>query len=792
MRKKFLAIFFVGIAPMLASVSAQVVQRDGGATPFRTVTPDENGVTVSYNLDGLRYEEDDLYPGSYRIDVPGFGHNTTLTEPAYPLRWDSFEIPEGCSASVSVVSETDIDMPLVLAPARELLVDSSTTGYSLDNVPPVEGFKGWSTVPLVSKDGVEVYRDRDILYVRVSPVSYSYEEGKVKIANQFSYRVSFDASGSAIRRSSGNRHEIDEEYMSSVLTYVQSTDSPMNASAAGTTWKDAPHYLILTVPAYAQAANTFKAWKQKMGFNVTVLSQSSWTSASIKSSISAQYQSQYNLQYVLLFGNEDALPGMAFPTSRGTRYTDYLYGCMDGDNDMMSDLFMGRISITSLTEANTVVNKIIAYEKTPPTQTSFYNKAIGASYFQDYDPLDGYEDRRFVKTCEDIRTALLGKGISMSRIYTAHAGVNPRFWNKGTYDYGGELPSDLKKPNFAWNGSKTDIISQINSGVLFALHRDHGAIYGWGDPSFTTTDLSGLNNKNLTPVVFSLNCESGTYQAGDAYPVCFAEKFLSMQGGAVGVFAASAISYSGYNDALALEMFRCVWPDASFPASFPSYSHPESETNAKIATLGGILKRGIDCMAQYYSNSQDSYIPYTKKIFHCFGDPSMRMYSKRPNDVIASVQSSGKTTKGQEIKFTFNVPVNMSAVYQNGTVKVASGTQITLTCSNIDVPEVTVYGQDIRTSIMDSQIKPLTAAASASEIESVSQEGGMLRIKVKTPEESSATLSLKSLDGNYSTARSVENDTYAEFDITGLNKGIYTVTLSVDGKNIETTKTILK
>ena len=52
MRKKFLAIFFVGITSMLASVSAQVVQRDGGATPFRTVTPDENGVTVSYNLDG--------------------------------------------------------------------------------------------------------------------------------------------------------------------------------------------------------------------------------------------------------------------------------------------------------------------------------------------------------------------------------------------------------------------------------------------------------------------------------------------------------------------------------------------------------------------------------------------------------------------------------------------------------------------------------------------------------------------------------------------------------------------
>ena len=101
------------------------------------------------------------------------------------------------------------------------------------------------------------------------------------------------------------------------------------------------------------------------------------------------------------------------------------------------------------------------------------------------------------------------------------------------------------------------------------------------------------------------------------------------------------------------------------------------------------------------------------------------------------------------------------------------------------------YGQDIRTSIMDSQIKS-TAETGAAEIESVSQEGGILRIKVKTPELSSATLSLKSLEGNYSTVRNVENDMYAEFDVTGLNKGIYTVTLSVDGKNIETTKTILK
>lgn len=364
--KKFVSVFlFACIASMQASVSAQILQRDVGSTPSRTVTKDDTGVTVSYILDGMRYVEDDLYPGSYRIDVPGFGHNMTLTEPVYPFRWDSFEIPEGCSASVSVVSETNTDMPLVLAPAREPLPESDYTGYSL---------------------------------------------------------------------------------------------------------------------------------------------------------------------------------------------------------------------------------------------------------FQDNPPIrDSYEDERFVKTCEDIRGALLEKGITMSRIYTTLREVNPKFWNNDLYGYGDEIPLELQKPNFAWDGNKNDIISQINSGVLFALHRDHGEVDRWTNPIFRLDHLNQLNNGNLTPVVFSINCLTGSYQTDSYqtdtdsvssdngglttdkskyYPTCLAERFLSIEDGAVGVFAASSKTYSGTNDALTFEMLRSVWPTAGFPSSFPSYGHLGNQTVYQDATLGAILKKG--------------------------------------------------------------------------------------------------------------------------------------------------------------------------------------------------------
>ncbi len=169
----------------------------------------------------------------------------------------------------------------------------------------------------------------------------------------------------------------------------------------------------------------------------------------------------------------------------------------------------------------------------------------------------------------------------------------------------------------------------------------------------------------------------------------------------------------------------------------------------------------------------------------------MRMYSKQPYNVVSSIQSSDKLSAGKEISFTFNKPVNMSAVYGNGSVKVASGTQITLAFSNTDIPDVMVFGQDICTTIMDSQIKSLVDA-SAAEIESVSQDGETLRIRIKNPNQASVMVSLKSLDGNCTMTKNTGADTDTEFDVSGLEKGVYTLTLYVDGKNMQTTKIILK
>ena len=60
------------------------------------------------------------------------------------------------------------------------------------------------------------------------------------------------------------------------------------------------------------------------------------------------------------------------------------------------------------------------------------------------------------------------------------------------------------------------------------LHRNHGWRRGWYRPLFTIDDLPSLDNGDLLPVVFSVNCSSGIF---DSTKLSWAEAILRMDGG---------------------------------------------------------------------------------------------------------------------------------------------------------------------------------------------------------------------------------------------------------------------
>ena len=524
-------------------------------TPVRTIEQDATGITVSYKFSGAISLTDDLYPECKSIDIPGFGHNLTLGEPAWPIRIDSFEIPDGCEAEVSILSDEWIDLGMTLAPARPLLIDSSDETYSLENVPTVKKFDGIKPTRPVDISDIQTYRDRSILYVNVIPVK-CIGNFKTMVCENLTYRVSFKSTRNGLfNKSEKIIHEVDKDLMKTMYTTcLPESDIEVQSSLGGTKWVNAPYYLILSSPNYKSSVNNFVEWKKCMGFNTDVIYSSSWTSEKIKETISKAYNAASTLQYVLLIGDAKLLPPVRHlaieSRSSYDHSSDFTYGCMDGDDDLEQDVIIGRLSVTNASEASIVINKIIDYEKNPTLNSSFHLNAIQAAYFQDQQYPNNYEDRRFTRTSEDIRNGLNNEDFFIKRIYNAYNSVTPTNWNKGTYAYGESLPEELLKPNFKWNGSTSDVINAINSGAFYVLHRGHGSYNGWSLPSLTINDVTSLNNRNLLPVFFNINCQSGAFgyteisgSGNNIIDKSFSEALLrKANGGAVGIIAASEVS----------------------------------------------------------------------------------------------------------------------------------------------------------------------------------------------------------------------------------------------------------
>jgi hypothetical protein len=310
--------------------------------------------------------------------------------------------------------------------------------------------------------------------------------------------------------------------------------------------------------------------------------------------------------------------------------TDLYYADMSGN--YYPELAIGRIPVDTAAEATTVINKIIDYERTPPTSPAFYSSAMVAAYFQDSN-LDNYSDRRYVKTSEEIRDFLRSLGYAVNRMYYARSGVNPTHYNDGLYGNGEPLPAELLRPGFAWDGWTADIQAAINDGRFLVTHRDHGlslnnghsSLEGWEYPRFEATHAADLNNGSQLPVVFSINCETGWFDAETDHNQTTSTQSLSEMlllhptGGAVGVIGATRISFSGYNDFLIRGFVDAIWPNFI----------PDWGADAPEYRLGQVLNIGRLSMVQFWGDPNGKQLT-TFEDFHYFGDPTMEIWTGLP------------------------------------------------------------------------------------------------------------------------------------------------------------------
>ena len=598
----------------------------------KSVTEGESYIDVTYNFTGA-YMYDQVENGKTyaRIEMPDARVLDIKGEPALPYYIDLLAISSDKNVSVSIVK-------------------SDYKEYSVSNtvLPSLGNFTGNSDVPKLNEsnlysenslypseiakiENVNSFKNVPFASVAVYPVRVNPVTNKVRCYSSITYRLSYkSADVSKSLKSSLNSLAPLREAVSNpkALDAFGESSSSLRATAA------AYDYVIVTTSTYASAAKKMSDWKTMCGYRCTTL-VNTWSSATaVKSALRNIYASHIP-DYLLIIGDHQDVPA-TYMTVRHNRadadsvinfYSDNVYACAN-DRDYIEDVAKGRISVSSATEANSVITKIINYEKTPTTDASFYNKVLSLAYFQDDQEekdgkiirdYDGKEDRWFVETAEYIKNDLESRGYTVDRFYKkGYAnGLCPAKMNNGT-----SLPSELLNCSSNWNRNISNLISSINNGRSIVYYRGHGSFYGLGSVGFNKDQAQSLTNSNKYPVFFNFTCLSGTFAEHAKTNPCFSEYLLRMNNaGAVGVSGNSAVGWSPTTEPLTKGVFSSIYND-------------------KISSVGDALARGLLIMG-----SSSTYHEHMHKVTHYFGDPSMEIWTDVPTCLNPTITKEGSNIR---------------------------------------------------------------------------------------------------------------------------------------------------
>jgi len=582
---------------------------------------------IEYNFPGAIVSEKNANNETYQyLHIDGFSYLKEVGKPALPAHIDMIAIPYGASATVKILSVTSVEYDDYLihpalkpaldtygAPEPDFEIDQQF--YNTDIIYPDQS---------VSISKIIKYRGNSMAQVRICPVQYNPLKRKIRVISNIKYRIEFSNSNSffAPQKLSDNFMKVYPNYVlnsNSIRTEINKIKKNQSKSKGVT--GPSKNYIIITHSDFLTAADTLAQWKRQLGYSVEVISQNSWTTTEVKSAIHDRYDNwNPKPDYFLIIGDQLDVPGEMM----GSHPTDLYYACMDGSSDYIPDMGHGRISPASSVQADMIAQKIINYEKNPVSNTAYYNQGTHCAYFQHAG--GGYAERRFAQTAEEIRDYMVDTiNYNVERIYVTDASTTPTNWNNGYYSAGEPLPPYLLKPGFAWDGGYNEIINAIDNGTSYVLHRDHGGVDLWGDPYFDKSHIDMLNNQDQLPIVFSINCLTGKYSENE----CFAEKFLRKEdGGCVGIFAHSEVSYSGYNDGLAFGLFDAIWADPGLIPNFTGSNgipNPIVTPHNNIYTMGDVANQGLIRMVETWGDNQ-----YTFELFHYHGDPAMKIWTDVP------------------------------------------------------------------------------------------------------------------------------------------------------------------
>lgn len=779
--------------------------------PIRDVKilPDSS-IRVTYLFNSALLVSDGMIPESFWWKIGGFGMSEDTREVAVPMRKDSFVIPKGKIPVLSIDSAEYKNFNYTLCKGKKPEIESGEFSDTNNSPERIVGSYSYYPSAFVGNWSRNSYRDNNIFNVVVSALRYIAEPQNIQALTKLVYTVSFIKGSS----DSGEYLEIVppqtniDDKICRMPNWLLGNGGSGNSGSSSSSDPDITPvnpayisyscdktYLIITTDAQKQYVNDFIQWKRMQGYNVVLQSRAAWTYNSVKRVVDDAFSTYNDLYHLLIIGDHKSIPGKysesQVKVDSTYYYTDYYFSFYGESQNKISDISVGRIPTSEPQEISNILSKIIAYEKNPSTA----GNAVCTAEFEDRNG-DGYEDKRFVLTSEEIVNYInQNTDFSAYRQFGSRSYASPLYWNKGDFSNGDSIPTYLQRPDFNWDASTVSLLNAMNRGCAILTYRGHGLADRWSWPLLKSSDLMSLSNRIL-PLVLSVCCHSGRYQIKNS----FCRNLLALKNsGCSAVIGAAAASQSGYNDAFLEGMIDAIWPSPGLVPQFGSMSSGNIiPVHQGLKEIGEIMTQGLIRMGETYGVNDESLKTYTSEIYHLFGDPSMIFHTSELRDAysIATVKRYDESVSIiPTIEIKCEEPCYIG-IYNKvtGISKRHYGRYLNFWDRNADSCIVTIYDQNLSPYINQKYDWGSITLPDPIKLQSVRSNNNYCNIHIDNIEDEENTLVQLVVRNNYGTiVRRQDCDGQSDYtiDISDLNSGIYVVSLIKD-ENIVDSKHFVK
>ena len=531
-------------------------------------------VSIRIDLDASAIDIIDDGEGKFLIDAKEMNSTDYLELPSLPYRVVSVLLPQGEDVIAFRIEEgrtVELATSISLAPFRgHLFNDGITRGVHIpadyavgkDNM-----FPAWK----VRHTGTYAWKGFRIATFEIYPLRYDVSTGRLTIIDGMTLVVD-TAPGDPDRDAKRERH-VDGFRERSLSDVRRVVDNPLLAT--GYVFDDitveqntraflpsympglegsAVQYLIVTNEEMAPEFQRLADWKTKKGIPTVVrtvewIEQNCRTGAdlgeTIRNFIREAYE-KWGIEYVLLGGDTDVIPErLAYVSYYEGEFipTDMYYGCLDGtwnadgddiwgegynfisddpvdDADLYAEVYVGRFSASSISDAQLLVDKTIAYEA--PSDTLYKSDFLLLGEVIQPDPYTPGED-------------IYTDGAEyLQKIHNLYLNPDPDITSIRLFENLVDYPDALLLTRAA-------TISHMNAGVNHVIHAGHAGKYNMslGTGSILNKDAGSLINGTETFSMYLLNCDNLAFDSD-----CIAEHFmLNPNGGAVAITGSSRAAY---------------------------------------------------------------------------------------------------------------------------------------------------------------------------------------------------------------------------------------------------------